>query len=144
MLSAKQRSKDKDALRERVSKLRSKLDNFDNPPCEEKQSAEPKESAAAESSLVLDRRERERERDQDSLGYDKERVRGNHTRERDVDVSRSPYHHVIAPSKKVKLVEPIILVKFNGNYRIKDQFVDSSSSSSSSETEFDIAFERSN
>jgi len=136
LLSVKQRSKDKDALRERVSKLRSKLDDFDNPPCE---SVEPKESSAAESSLVLDRRERER--DQDSSGCDKERVRGNHRRERDEDVSRSPYHQVIAPSYSCnsKKLEPIILVKFKGSYRIKNQYVGSSSSSSS-----DTEFERSN
>ena len=120
LVSARQRSKDKEALRDRISELRKTLEDLDAP----KETSSPdkpedvgagdgrSEGRGAESSVILDRRETGDEK----VGSD----RGHHRR-RD-DVSRAPYHHIIAPVKLVKL-EPILLIKLNGIYRIKNHHV---------------------
>jgi len=124
LVSARQRSKDKEALRDRISQLRKTLEDLDEPVKETSSPDKPLEVGAddgkleargAESAMILDRRDTGDEK----VGSD----RGHHKRHD--DVSRTPYHHIIAPVKLEKL-EPIRLIKLNGNYCIKNQHKGSS------------------
>jgi len=141
LVSARQRTRDKEALRERIRKLNAKLEDLDSPapaPANEldpgrqdggDKTAHLATPSGAECAELLDKREA-REREGGRTVYDRDR--GHYRRGYDeVEVSNAPYHHIIAPQKSekmaVKVIEPIVLIKINGIYRIKHYQFDGSS-----------------